>query len=335
MNNQQLQDTSDHIYYNVDIRKPPEYANLPFAAIFNETRVDTILKDPSKYELSVVRFNIPAQNIPIFLWVDNAFSVSIKYLNFTFTTVLQFIPNSPGGSYDYYGPSVWNYQDLIDSINVGLLASFNAFVAGTPAFVGKPTLPPYMIYTASTELCALVAPIAYDTTIANPVYIYFNDNLANYFPALQNFGTADPILNKWIRVKNNFNNKSTIAGNDYYVITEEYSTLFLWNDLQKIVLETDTIPVNSELLGSQTNKTRKIITDFEPLSSVNDRSAIQFFPQGALRFYDLISNYPLTNINIKVYWQGKNEKVYPIYLGDTDNLTIKLYFKKKGVMVSY
>jgi len=331
----QLQDNSEHIYYNIDIRKPDDSKDLPYQAQFNETRVEPVLYNPSDYELAIVRFSIPAQNIPIFLWKENSFSVSIKYLTFTFTTVLQFIPNSSGGSYDYYGKSIWNYQDLIDSINVGLLASFNAFVAGTPAFGGKPTLPPYMIYTASTELCALVAPIAYDTTIANPVYIYFNNNLSNYFPALPNFGTADLILTKWIRVKNNFNNKSTIVGNDYYTMTEEYSTLFLWNDLQKILLETDTIPTLPELLGSQTNKTRKIITDFEPLSSINDRSTIQFFPQGALRFYDLISNYPLTNMNVKIYWADKAGTQYPIYLNNTDNLTIKIYFKRKGVMVSY
>jgi hypothetical protein len=331
----QLQDNSNHIYYNIDIRKPDDGKDLPYQAQFNETRVEPVLYNPSDYELAIVRFSIPAQNIPIFLWKENSFSVSIKYLTFTFTTVLQFIPNSSGGSYDYYGKSIWNYQDLIDSINVGLLASFNAFVAGTPAFGGKPTLPPYMIYTASTELCALVAPIAYDTTIANPVYIYFNNNLSNYFPALPNFGTADLILTKWIRVKNNFNNKSTIGGNDYYTMTEEYSTLFLWNDLQKILLETDTIPTLPELLGSQTNKTRKIITDFEPLSSINDRSTIQFFPQGALRFYDLISNYPLTNMNVKIYWADKAGTQYPIYLNNTDNLTIKIYFKRKGVMVSY
>ena len=333
----QLQDTSQHIYYNIDIRKPPDYEskNLPYQAEFNETRVEPILKKPSDYELAVVRFSIPSQNIPIFLWKENSLSVSIKYLTSVFTVILQFIPNSPGGSYDYYGPSIWNYQDLIDSINAGLLSSFNSFVAGTPSFVGKPILPPYMTYTAQTELCSLVAPVEYDTTITNPVYIYFNNNLANYFPALQNFGTADATLNKWIRVKDNFNNRSTIGGNNYYTITEEYNTLFLWNDLQKIVLETDTIPVNNELLGSQTNKTRKIITDFEPLSSINDRSAIQFYPQGALRFYDLVSNYPLTNMNVKIYWADKAGVQYPIYLNDTDNLTIKLYFKKKGIMVSY
>jgi len=331
----QQQDTTDHIYYNIDIRKPDDYKDLPFQAVFNETRVEPVLKIPSDYELAVVRFSIPSQNIPIFLWKENAFSVSLKYLNFVFTTTLQFIPNSPGGNYDYYGKSIWNYQDLIDSINVGLLTSFNNFVAGVPPFLNIPTKAPYMIYDATTQLCSLIALTKYDSSFVNPVFIYFNGALSNYFPALQNFGTGDPILTKMIVVKNNFNNEIQIGTDEYYKMSEEYSTLFLWNDLQKILIETDTIPVVNELLGSQTNKTQKIITDFEPLSQINDRSMIQYYPQGPLRFYDMISNYPMTNMNVKIYWADKAGKTYPIYLNSTDNLTIKLYFKRKGIMVDY
>ena len=331
----QLQDTTDHIYYNIDIRKPDDYKGLRFPAEFNETRVEPVLKVPSDYELAVVRFSIPSQNIPIFLWKENTFSVSIKYSTFIFTTILQWTANSPAGTYDYYGKAVWNYQDFIDSINAGLLTSFNNFVAGVPPFLNIPTKAPYMTYDPTTQLCSLMAITKYDSTYVNPVLIYFNGALSNYFPALQNYGTSDPILTKLIKVKNNFNNDVQIGIDVYYKMSEEYSTLFLWNDLQKILLETDTIPVSNELLGSQTNKTRKIITDFEPLSQINDRSMIQYYPQGPLRFYDMISNYPMTNMNVKIYWTDKAGKIYPIYLNDTDNLTIKLYFKRRGIMVDY
>lgn len=331
----QLQDDEDHIYYNIDIRKGLQNAGQPFEATFNETRVEPILNKPSDYVLSVVRFSIPSQNIPIFLWKLNEFQITISYLNFDFTTTLQHIPNSPGGTYDYYGPSIWNYQDFIDSINAGLLASFNNFVAGTPAFALKPTTAPYMIYNAETQLCSLIAEEKYDTEYTNPVYIYFNRALLNYFPALQSYDEDIAVKTAWIRVKNNFNNVSIVGGITYYEVKEEYTTLFLWNDLQKILLETDTIPVNNELLGSQTNKLRKVITDFEPLSSINDRSTIQYFPQGPLRFYDLISNYPLTSMNLSIRWETKDGRTYPIYLNDYDNLTVKLYFKRKGVMVDY
>ena len=331
----QLQDNDDHIYYNIDIRKGVENAGKKFSATFNETRVEPILNNPSDYDLAVVRFSIPSQSIPIFLWKPNEFSITISYLNFDFTTILQFIPNSPGGSYDYYGDSIWNYQDFIDSINVGLLASFNAFIAGVVPFALQPTVAPYMIYNAETQLCSLIAEEKYDTTYTNPVYIYFNRELSNYFPALQNYDADDAIKSVYIRVKYNFNNLIVEAGINYYEVKEEYTTLFLWNDLQKILLETDSIPVANELLSAQTNKLRKVITDFEPLSQINDRSQIQYFPQGPLRFYDLITNYPLTQMNLNITWQSKDGRTFPIYLTEYDNLTVKLYFKKKGVMIDY
>jgi hypothetical protein len=333
MSNHSAEDTGDHIYYNIDIRRTDQNKGV---AVFNETRVEPILQKPSDYELAVVRFSIPSQSIPIFLWRENALNVTISYLNFDFKTTLQHIPNTPAGSpFDFYGPAIWNYADLIDSINVGLLASFNAFVAGTPAFAGKPTTAPYMIFNAETSLCSLIAEQAYDTTIANPVYIYFNRNMINYFPALQNFDADDGDKAAWIRVKDNFNNTFVEGGITYYEVKEEYTTLFLWNDLQKILLETDAIPVRQELLGTQTNKLRKIITDFEPLSSINDRSQIQYFPQGPLRFYDLISDYPLRDMNLNIRWETKDGRTFPLYLNDYDNATVKLYFKAKGTMITY
>ena len=69
----QLQDNEDHIYYNIDIRKGVENAGQQFQAVFNETRVEPILNKPSDYDLSVVRFSIPSQSIPIFLWKENEF----------------------------------------------------------------------------------------------------------------------------------------------------------------------------------------------------------------------------------------------------------------------
>jgi len=333
--NNNLQDNGDHIYYNINIKKGIENTGIQFAASFNETRVEPILKRPSDYVLSVVRFSIPSQSIPIFLWVDNLFKVTISYLTFDFTTTLQFIPNSPGGSYDYYGRSIWNYQDFIDSINDGLLSSFNAFIAGTVPFALRPTTAPYMVYNAETQLCSLIAEEKYDVSYTNPVNIYFNRSLINYFPALQSFDAGFDVKTAYIKVKNNLNNVIINGGITYYEVKEEYSTLFLWNDMQKILLATDTIPVSNELIGAQLNKNQKIITDFEPLAAVNDRSQIQYFPQGPLRFYDMLSTYPLTNMNLKIYWETKSGQQYPLYINETDNCSIKLYFKKKGVMIDY
>ena len=317
---------ADHIYYNITIKQNDINRGI---AKFSENRVQPIVDNPENYELAVVRFNIPGTQIPIFLW-RNDFKITFSYNGSDFTNDLQFIPNSPGGNYDWYGPAIWSYQDFIDSINAGFLACFNDFVAGTPAFSGKPTNPPFMTLDHNSQLCSIYAPVEYDSSIANPIKIYFNAKLFDLFPSFQNIQTADPILAKQIIVSNNFGlDNITLNSIDYIKVEQEYTTLFLWTDLFNILFETNSIPVSTENLASQTNITRRIITDFEPLQDFNNRSAIQFFPQGPLRWYDLESNQPLRRIDLNILWSTKEGKVFPLRLNSTDELSVKLEFRRK------
>ena len=320
---------ADHIYYNITIKQTPE--NLGIAK-FSENRVQPIIENPEEYELAVVRFNIPGTQIPIFIW-RSGFKVTISYQTFDFTTELNWTPNSPGGTYDFYGEAVWTYQDFIDSINTGLLASFNDFVAGTPAFSGKPTSAPFLGFDGKTELCSIYAPVEYDSSIADPIEIYFNSDLFDLFPSFQNFQTADPIKAKQLLIKsNNGLTSQTINGNPYYVMEQEFVSIFLWSDLFSIIFETNSIPVSTENLASQTNKTRRIITDFEPAQDINNRSSIQFFPRGPLRYYDLESSTPLRRIDLNILWTTKTGEVFPLRMNSTDELSIKLEFKRKGAL---
>ena len=116
---------------------------------------------------------------------------------------------------------------------------------------------------------------------------------------------------------------------NYIKVEQEFSTLFLWSDVYNILFETNSIPVSTENLASQTNITRRIITDFEPLQDIQNRSAIQFFPQGPLRWYDLESNTPLTRIDLNILWSTKEGKIFPLRMNSTDELSIKLEFRRK------
>lgn len=323
---------ADHIYYNITIKADEQNQGI---AKFSENRVQPIVENPEDYALAVVRFNIPGTQIPIFLWREG-FKITFSYNGSDFTEELQFVPNSPGGSYDWYGPAIWSYQDFLDSINNAFLACFNAFVAGTPAFAGKPTNPPFINLDANGQLCSIYAPIEYDSTLANPVEIYFNADLFDLFPSFQNFQTIDPIKSKQILITSNFGlNATTLNAINYYRIEQEFSSLFLWTDLFNIVFETNSIPVSTENLASQTNITRRIITDFEPLQDINNRSAIQFYPQGPLRWYDLESNQPLRRIDLNILWTTKEGKIFPLRMNSTDELSIKLEFRKKQAYGTY
>jgi hypothetical protein len=343
-------DDTNNVYYNIRIVNrgdPSAVGQSQFSqAVYNVNRTSAILENPNDYELAVVRFSLPASNIPIMVWGDQPYDkktnpsskvdkyvISMSFDGADVSKVLNFIPNSSGN--DFYGDTIWNYQEIIDIINVAFLECFNDLKVLKP--LAPPSSAPYMIYTATTRLCTLFAPQTYD--IGNPaippappptIQVYFNSALYTLFPSLPSFEQEElePLSHQLI-IKNNFNNSTTIGGTPYYFMEQEYSTLALWNDFSKIVFETDTIPVEPEYQPSQNDTTRRLITDFEPVEDINNREQIQYFGTGWKRYYDLRSHYPLKSIDIKAYWEDNDGKLYPIYIGSDEALTMKILFRKK------
>ena len=198
-----------------------------------------------------------------------------------------------------------------------------------------------MVYSGETGLCSIYVEPTYSSEIVgvDNIKIWFNEALADFFPSFQAFGDQDYASNPVLKVMNvlfipNITNVQTINGVQYLIAEEEYRSLFLWNDFKSLIFETS-MPVITENNGAQKNEFRQILTDFEPLEAINDRSAIQYYPQGSLRFYEMTSNYPLNRVSVRISWETKSGSVFPIRLNNKDVLTMKIYFKKKGVMIDY
>ena len=320
--------TDSNIYYNVLINylNSSEKSALGFPiASFKETRVDAILKNPSEYELAIERFKVPTFSIPILFFKSNYYYVRMSYNGDTITQPLVYVPN---GGEPLYGNVIYNYQDFIDILNNALSSCFTILKGVQPG--APPTERPFVVYDATTQLCSFYAEQLYDINGPPTIKVEMSNSLYHLFPSWQTISQADF---EWyqIVIKNNKNNSTVYNAKNYYIMTQEYSTLALWNDLQSVIFYTDSIPINQELEPSQANKTRRIVTDFEPLDDVNIRDSLQFFPQGPLRFYDLKSDYPLNTIDIKVRFQTKDGQIYPCYVFPDNQISLKILFRKKQV----
>ena len=336
-------DDTSNIYYNIRIVNDSK--SLFKTATYSVTRTAPIVDKPDDYELAVVRFSVPASNIPIMVWGDtpydvktnpsskvDKFSVSMTFDGATVTKFLQFYPNTTGN--DFYGNTVWNYTEFVQSINGALADAFIDMKIAKPA--APPTTAPFMIYNSSNRLCSLLAPqtyligLPYEAPIPATVQVYFNTALYTYFPSIMSFEQEelDPLSHQ-ILFQNQGDNLRVIGAVTYIEIVQEYSTLALWSDFTTIVFETDTIPVEPEYQPSQNDTTRRLITDFEPLEDINNREKFQYFGSGWKRYYDLRSSYPMREIDIKAYWEDRDGKLYPIYLGADEALTMKILFRKK------
>ena len=332
-------------YYNVRVYFPLDVktsVSNPIKTIsFNTTRTSTIIDKPSDYEVSVVRFYLPSE-LPIFVFdtepdgIGQFLQVGMSFEGVPVIKDLVYAPYCP----TCFPPnSVLYYQEFIDMINTALSSAFTDLKALKPLM--PPTEAPYMTFDSETQLCSLYSQQSYDSSLPNPVKIYFNSTMfSRFFPSLimrqiDNIGSQNY---SWLRVQDSKNNNPTFdptipAG--YFQMRQEYSTLTLWNDLQSILLETDQIPVNSEYEGTSTDVTRRLLTDFEPSTGINNRQAFQYQPQGALRWYDLKSEYPLNSIDLRVLWQTKTGKVYPLILLQGETATIKLRFRNKKTGVEF
>lgn len=150
-------DGIDNIYVNVDFNNTDPNDIVPTPAVFNATKTIPILDKANDYFCSVIRFDIPLDQIPIFIMPVNMnqaiprdptqtpFIIGIQYGVNTnpstyfsqnvfyfpqnsYTAPSQNDPNKVQIITPYY--YVNNYQVLIDMINISLKLAINASGVG-------------------------------------------------------------------------------------------------------------------------------------------------------------------------------------------------------------
>lgn len=276
-----VEDDGDRVYYNFIIGEKNDTQPL-FDAKFQQNLDDVFITNPSEYYISVIRFSIPCQNIPIFIpeiqsfpntnMNNTAYSVSLEYNGFTSgETFVQFVSGNPNvyvqpisinnrdadTSSIYYW--IYNFQDFIDMVNTTLETAFtalNIISGGLP--LGSEA--PYFEFDPVTQLISLIAQRQfYDAAILNPINIFMNYKLFVYFDALEvlYLGNGSNIYlqnGKDIQfiikdLKNNWYNPSFLVPvfpPDYFKMTQNFPNLVSWNVFKSLQITSNMIPIREE-----------------------------------------------------------------------------------------
>lgn len=311
------QSTQDNIYFNIQ----SDTQNRSIFQ-FDANRVQPVLDNPSDYELSVVRFSIPSTSIPVMNWKNETYKIGIEFNGTLIEKYVDFVPNSDKPPlYENTIGQVWSYQEWCAIMSNCLTELHDQMVIAQPTFPA--TTPILWKIQPDTEIMSLYCPSGY----ADPnVKVYFN-NLLEAQSIFQAFAEDDDTFR--IYIKDKITNRTTYGGGGF-IMSQEYPTTSLISNADKILVETNSIPVNPELLGSKTNEIRQVVTDFDIAGLVRDSLTIQFYPQGPLRYYQLKSSYPLYRMNVVVRWEDVDGITYPIYLQENAQLSMKIHFRKKG-----
>ena len=128
---------------------------------------------------------------------------------------------------------------------------------------------------------------------------------------------------------NSINNLNSIVLNTSGSLTQTSATIWKFNQLDKLVLQTSLMLV-SDITGDN-SKSLNIFTEFDidtsnPTFFNNDCSLL--YSAILLRNYVLNSNTELRNIQYSFYYQYKDGERYKYYIPPNENLSIKLQFTK-------
>ena len=262
---------------------------------------------------------------------------------------------------------VYSYNLLINMANIALARSW---VSSGLATIFPNFIPPYFIYN-TTNIVFIIPDCFHRITspLTTIPEIYINAELITFFTPFQYiFNGNNQVDGKnFIFLLSNAP-PNTIQSNitpfypsgitppplpltyvpptglpqsiltDYWQLSSEYSTYPSWDSLRKIVLVSNTMPVRSEGIPS-TNPNNPglssglpILADFIPnIEFAGDFGSIAHYTPGTYKLVDLLSDLPLTKIDIQVYWQDRNQNLYPLQLSVFQTASIKIGFFRKNL----
>jgi hypothetical protein len=252
------------------------------------------------------------------------------------------------------------YDTFITMINASLALAYAAFVAANPAAPQAiAAVAPFFYFDPVTQLISLVTHNSWATTIAqffpdpiNVARVDFNAELGIYLDGFKSLMTPgvpllpSPTIPPQDEVEvvvenlgyNGYPVNTYPAVPTYLKTTQNYNVITAWNSLRKLVITTNTIPIVAEAVptNNQNNgvaASLPIISDFVPqLTSAGDSRTIAYYnPTAQYRIVDMQQNQPLQKVDLKVFWEDKDNNLYPLLINKYNQASIKVGFFKKSL----
>jgi len=323
----------------------------PIIAEIIDQRQSSIIDIPREWEVSVVRFNISSELIPLFFPVipNSAFplqtnmSITLEYKNNFFQQYIQVTAQEAK-------EGVFDYTEYLNHINDASILAFAALKATFPGASG--TVAPLFYLDENSSLISMFVQDGYLLTNANRIQIGLNQPLQQIldFPAINRFVVPDP---------NGFDFEllvsvaatllaaaprtgvplglSAIAGN-LLQVSQEFRSLDEWSSVRSIVFSSD-IPIVKEYVPTRVdqsqnsnvnNSVKPILTDFllAKDSVEPTRHTLVYVPTAEYRMLSMQGTNAFSSISIRAQYQTYDGKLRDIYIASGDSMTVKLLFRK-------
>lgn len=307
---------------------------------FYQTSSKVLIPDTTNYKLSIIRFVLNTQSLPVFIpqmqlnnRTQTTYSFTFEYNGQFYQQYMNYQPqvlNSVDSDEYYY---VLSYQWLIYLIN----NCINSGISGLNNLIALPSLTnPKMVMDLNTKICSLnIDNTHFGYNEMNKINIYMNFQMYALFVSLpscvvnKNQNGMDIQLNNLISA-------------DQTKLTQEYCTTGLWNPVSSIVFTTNMIPIvststppiqeykNGVSNSSATCNFLNIITDFVGNDLNFTQNGFMQYDSQNNRYIALKDKQEIKNLDVNVYWINKLTGVMnPIYLGPSGFSSVKILLCKQ------
>ena len=303
---------------------------------FKQLSSQVLIKDTTNYKLSIIRFVLNSEGLPIFIptmqsatdKVNTTYSITMEYNGQYYQQYMLYEPqiSNPVDEDEYY--YVLTYQWLIYLINKCIKSCVNGLNAKTLLNSSYPK----MVYDINTKMCSIsIDSNEYGYNETNKINIYMNYAMYAMFTSLSSCVANKNINGMDIQLNNMEEN----------IITQEYSTIGLWNPISSIVLTSNLLPIvssisnpvqiiknGSQINGSSSYNFSNTVTDF----TGNDLLFTPFIQYDAsvYRFISLKDHQRIQNIDTQVEWINKlTGKSNPVYIAPNGFSSIKILLTRE------
>jgi hypothetical protein len=266
----------NHVYYNATLTNTTS-GQIPATII--DTRSEPLLQNPEDWEMSVIRFDVSAQTVP--LTIVNIVSPGVIDPTTPLTLLTQFLfATLTVGGIDYtvqvsLTPSasyvqqpigaIFNFQKLLDDVNAAFSAAYNLIpVLMRPAG----SAPPQFIWNPNTQLIDLYVDGNYLSPEQVPPYslptiqIWVSTALWDYLTGFNAFQNAMySVSHKDVRIegrrstaivlpafglRDGFPVSVASINTPLYSIQQEAQQTQNWNDARSLLITSSLLPVRPE-----------------------------------------------------------------------------------------
>ena len=365
---QRIKDSPDNVYFNTSFTHKSFDGSNNSRAYYVANKTTPIVDKAEDYYMSIVQFSIPLDQVPILICpvlTTNGnsnttplvigirdFSANVYYAqNLIWTPELT---NEPvvvqtGGANQIITPYyyMYSYETLINMFNSALQLAFTAYDTANPGnpHTGLPC--PFFVYDANSQLISLVAhqswithnPLTQSIYINNEGYTFLDSLPSIIYPNSVNSAIEDNVLTVYFNGINGFPSSSYPTTPTYVRMLQDYSTLFLWASVRKIVITSGSLPINFEQTPIFNNEnpdqfnSLPIIADFVPNvgQTAGESRQIAYYVSQFYRLIDLTGGTPLNKIQFEIFWADKQNNLYQLEISNYQEATLKVVFVHKSL----